>query len=88
MRNPINCLNLVNNRFDPEASAGRGWRVRIGACWRRGNAPRGADEASFTRGCCVEGEEEEEEGDEEWASFFKSAHRSAVQVIGSGGGAR
>lgn len=28
-----------------------------------GNAPRGADEASFTRGCCVE--DEEEEGDEE-----------------------
>lgn len=49
------------------------------------NAPRGADEASFARGCCVE---EEEEGDEERGSIFSSAHRSAMHVIGSGGGSR
>lgn len=51
------------------------------------NAPRGADEASFARGCCVE-EEEEEEGDEERGSSFSPAHRSAMHVIGSGGGSR
>lgn len=53
----------------------------------QGNAPRGADEASSTRVCCVE-EEEEEEGDGERASFLKPAYRSAMQVIGSGGAAR
>lgn len=52
-------------------SPSRAPRVRIGACLAGANAPRGADEASFTRGCCccVE-EEEEEEGDEELGSFF------------------
>ena len=59
-----------------------------------GNAPRGADEAFIHASCCAEGEEgeeeeeTEEEGDEELASFFTSSPRSAMQVIGSGGGAR